>query len=133
MRECIRIFEKEYLIASKKGSVLADDKYLVNKTVYIELERGYTEHIVVPEEEDIAIILWNMLQQITEWVPPFSERVFLARDSTHDIGYVEDPFPFNCAMDEFGEPYQSIVHSYADNLPTLIALAKEHIERNSQT
>jgi hypothetical protein len=102
-----------------------DDKNLVKTLVFWEDEAYHpSENIVCGD--DITATLWSIISDPNnEWVTDEDPDTFMVRDSIHDIGYVEDPFPFVGTTNEFGHPQESPIEFYREYLPTMMALAEK--------
>lgn len=125
VRECVRIFETEYFAMCKICSILAEDKYFVHRTTRVSRDNPSYEENIVSDDKDIAICLWNMIQQVSVWIPhPYRDPAFMICASCHDAGYVEERFPFRGAVTESGKPIESILFDFEKELPTLVALAR---------
>lgn len=119
VRECVRIFEQEYMSCCCSTSGIVHDNHLVGMVV------SYADREIDVSSNDIVATLWNIISDPeNEWVIDNRTLMFMIRDSIHDIGYVEDPFPFVGTTNEFGEPCESPIQFYQTYLPTLMALAK---------
>jgi hypothetical protein len=124
VRECVRIFDEEYMPCCSSTSGIVDKENVVQTSVFLKDEEYKQSEPVYGD--DITATLWSIISDPSnEWITDDDAGTFMVRDSIHDMGYVEDPFPFVGTTNEFGQPVESPVEFYQKYLPTLMALAKK--------
>ncbi len=115
VRECVRIFEEEYIPCCGSTSEIVDDQFLVSTAVFCVNEE-YNDSERITCTDDVVATLWSIISDPSnEWVTDNHTETLMVRDSIPDIGYVEDPFPFDGSSCEF----------YREFLPTMMAFAKK--------
>lgn len=134
MKECVRIFEEEYLPACRKLSKLVDNQFYVNTTVIHSFTNGNIIQKQKLDTNDTAKMLWEFMNNTSEKEiePEQFDRcstcrpendIFGVCSSIHDAGYLEDPYPFVGAINAFGDSVESNTSFYKKYLPTLYNLS----------
>ena len=130
--ECVRIFTEEYVPGCKMMSYVVDDMYFTGYKTYMIDDKNNSIDVPLPitlpnttkhfDNKFLSDWLWNTIKDVVFTIPLTNKKPLMVRDSIHDIGYVEDLFPFQGSVDEFGDPYESPVEFYRQWLPSMMKL-----------
>ena len=125
IKECIRIFNEEYIPGCKTLSYIVDETNFQHYKLFTVDNANNIVDAIITNDKTITEQIWDIIRN-GQWSNDDNLQTFtfMVKDSIHDIGYVEDLFPFTESVNEFGEPYASPVEFYRKWLPSMMKLVK---------